>query len=565
MPIFPTNYTISDVTYSNVPKNIIVTSLHPTAVLLITPLAGYVVNNSEFSVPLPLPPNTTGVVFTQSGLNVICTVSFSPAFVMPASNVEIPICISGFAKLKNYNITGQINVTKTNATSSPANPNFNILSSFNSVVVAKTITLSANNNFYFPVEPTLEQTVGDASIFTITNTKVFNTNGNLLSKTFIISCTVPDYNSLSNIFEATAIAFAIPGTSSKIRNYILSDSDFPLSGGTAILTLYGDPSTPWNLSEQYDYPILQTGPADPATGVIPYGETAIGTIGPNGQSSILINISEFAINKIYSILLTPSTDLLGQTSPILLYQFDSIDIIYKVGSSVAFVNDGPKTNTGPGLSSPSVLADDGFFNDFNWEINANQGYTLELMRQPSIEDIANLNPAFNGNNLLQIYEISAEQEDEYKIKLNIKCGVQTYGRANMAALINLQRADEEGVLCIVGTGVGGSNIEISNNSNNATITNVKVGGQAVIISEGSFPVASGSAIAATYSVPSSSPYEIEVFTNNATSAPVTITSSLDPQNPFCGITSGSINCTSLNLSQGPSIAIFLGSDGGACQ
>jgi hypothetical protein len=138
----------------------------------------------------------------------------------------------------------------------------------------------------------------------------------------------------------------------------------------------------------------------------------------------------------------------------------------------------------------------------------------------------------------------------------------------LATLINLCFGTSEfDVCCDCDTPPTTATIQISNNNNNSstTISNVTVNGIDIIVTSGAFPVTNTTPVLGIYSVPSSSPYEITVYSNNATDAPVTITSSADLMNPFCLGTTGQLTCTTFDLSTGPSITIDLGSEGEACQ
>jgi hypothetical protein len=138
----------------------------------------------------------------------------------------------------------------------------------------------------------------------------------------------------------------------------------------------------------------------------------------------------------------------------------------------------------------------------------------------------------------------------------------------LATLINLCFGTSDfDVCCECDVAPTTANIQISNNSNNnsTTIDSVTINGTAIIVNSGAFPITNTTPVLGIYSVPSSAPYEITVYSSNSTNAPVTITSSGDPLNPFCLNTTGQLTCNTFDLSQGPSIVIDLGSDGEACQ
>ncbi len=91
-----TNYTVTSVVYTAV-SGTNVYSTNPTAVLTITPNEGYEVYAQDFSCTNTDLNYVATVVFTQDGNNVLCTVTFDNPFTMPASNVDLGLCISGNA------------------------------------------------------------------------------------------------------------------------------------------------------------------------------------------------------------------------------------------------------------------------------------------------------------------------------------------------------------------------------------------------------------------------------------------------------------------------------------
>lgn len=442
MSNFPTNYTISEVTYNNVPNGSTVSSLHPTAVLLITPLSGYTLDYSEFSVQY-LPPNTTSVVFTQSGLNIVCTVNFDPTFIMPANNVEIPLCINGMGELIEYSVSGSVYaVGDANVISTPGSGvavPFSNSAILNTTTIVYTGAFTCAPGYYMSVAPTLMQTSGNNSNFTITYNNTYNGNGLLIGRAYTITYLTPNYGNFNNNFSIAAASLEIYVPELGIVNYILSTNTFPLHGGIAALTLYGIEGSAWNLS--CIDPILQTGPIDPITGIIPYGTSTSGVIDSSGQILIQVSIGISSVEDSYSITLGGDiSPLFAQPNPILLYQFSEITITYRVEPTSYFIGDGDKTNVGYGLSSPNI-GDNGFINDFYWNITALADtplayYELILLQQPLTTSFNNLDPIFNGGNLLSIDSILATQTSGVSITLNVTGEVESYGISSMLTSIN---------------------------------------------------------------------------------------------------------------------------------
>jgi hypothetical protein len=71
------NYTFTNVQYT-IPEGTDVVSLYPTAQITIVPNSGYTANAADFSLDPSFSDNAVqSVVFTQDGLNVLCTVTFN--------------------------------------------------------------------------------------------------------------------------------------------------------------------------------------------------------------------------------------------------------------------------------------------------------------------------------------------------------------------------------------------------------------------------------------------------------------------------------------------------------
>ena len=84
------NYTVSQVTYS-VTAGTNVALQHATAILIISPLSGYVVVAEDFSWVNTTLANIDTVVFTQDGADVRCIVTFDNPFAMPVSYTHLTL------------------------------------------------------------------------------------------------------------------------------------------------------------------------------------------------------------------------------------------------------------------------------------------------------------------------------------------------------------------------------------------------------------------------------------------------------------------------------------------
>ena len=106
MPITINNYSFTPVTY-DVPEAHGISEEVGVATLTIIPNEGYTATASSFSLDASFSNQyVSTVTFTQSGLNVICSVTFLPGVIMPSSNVTIPLCIVGEGNVNALPISG---------------------------------------------------------------------------------------------------------------------------------------------------------------------------------------------------------------------------------------------------------------------------------------------------------------------------------------------------------------------------------------------------------------------------------------------------------------------------
>lgn len=136
MPITLNNYNFSNVSFE-VTEQTAIYDTQQTAVITIIPNAGYTVAASDFSLdPAFTDPAVNTVVFTQSGDNVLCTVTFVQGFLMPSENYLVDLCVTGEGVLAPVTISGTY--------SSVISPNITPTSQ-NNIVLAIQATLANMN------------------------------------------------------------------------------------------------------------------------------------------------------------------------------------------------------------------------------------------------------------------------------------------------------------------------------------------------------------------------------------------------------------------------------------
>jgi len=441
MPISFNNYTVTDVTINNLSEGDNVSSLYPSAVITLSPNMGYYLDASVFSL-IGTPNHIDYATFVQDGPNVICTLYFQAEFIMPAFNVDIPLCIDGSALLTNYTVDGTVdNRFPVNCAYDYVYDSFPVNANYNTYNLCWTASLTADAGFYFETIPEITQTAGNTGIFTIEYNDVFDVEDRLITRSFGIYCTVPNGNSIGNAFLLRGVASEIFVPVEEITGYLIDSSAIPEFGASRTLTIFGSVDTPWVLN--CADPILQTGPADPITGLIPYGTSVSGTISSTGSSLLLVNIDAVTVNTVYSIVLLADLSVgFSQPLPIILNQYVNTIITYTTSPYALFVNNGDKYNTGAAYSNP-LPGMDGYNNIFNWEIFGNaleNDYGIILISQPLPSDFSNLDPVFNGGSSIGINSITAEQTSPGFIEMQITGAVGTYGVSDMITVLDLTKS-----------------------------------------------------------------------------------------------------------------------------
>ncbi len=193
MPSF-NNYTFSNIQYT-VPEGINVSTLYPTAQITIAPNSGYTATAADFSLDPSFSDNAVqSVVFTQDGLNVLCTVTFDTGFVMPSGNYTIPLCVVGEGVVGEITIGGTIsanvgsNITgDTNESNTPYT---------NSGAVGETELLLTRSytaaSGYYLTSTGLQVVEGNASNYNIVQGPTYDVDGNLTGISYAVNYTYPN-------------------------------------------------------------------------------------------------------------------------------------------------------------------------------------------------------------------------------------------------------------------------------------------------------------------------------------------------------------------------------------
>ena len=424
------NFSVQSVNFE-VPQGDTISSVQPTAVLTLVPDAGYQINANDFSY-VSGPSQVTGAVFTQSGNNVICTVTFDTNYVMPGNDVEIPICIAGNATLLQYSLSGVVElIAGSNITPSSGNTAYSATGENGETVQAFTFTVSANNGYFFPSAPQGAITTGVVADYSITSSNVYDSNGNLTSVTFTGNYTFGSNNVTGDVFTIIANVKEIPVLVREITSYTIDTSNLPGNFSTTRnMKIYGNPGALFSL-----------------TVVNEDGTSILGSILSNvvmpqsGVYSFNIIFPAVTDNDHYDFVLTgdlaatfdtPS----GQPSTFTINQYLDITVSYGL------------TSTNPNLSLPSNISytyhpleeleagDSNYAFQLIFEVTS--GSEIEVDTPPLPSDFSNTDPLNNGGTDIDIESVITElSANSQTLTITVDGFVLETGVDNVLSQLNL--------------------------------------------------------------------------------------------------------------------------------
>ena len=317
MPSF-NNYTFTNIQYT-IPEGSNVSILYPTAQITIVPNSGYTANAADFSLDPSFSDNAVqSVVFTQDGLNVLCTVTFDTGFVMPSGNYTIPLCVVGEGTVVNINVAGLVyssvgeNISGDGPETGTA---FSNSGSLGQTELLLTRTYNADAGYYWETSnyPTINITQGNQANYNIVQTPTY-AGDDLTGISYAVNYTYPTQDNLQE-----RIAINVPGVS---LIYVAPQYITSYSGLPSTVSGYGQEVNGWRIYGS-------EGASVTATLVSPNHSAVIcsDTIGSSGfiSADILfpdINLScNGFCNEVYTITLTGDLDpAFAQPNPITVYQ-----------------------------------------------------------------------------------------------------------------------------------------------------------------------------------------------------------------------------------------------------
>ena len=289
------NFTVNIVTFIET-AGLDWTISNPSVVLLLTPNLGYNLTASNFSATAPLPSNVSSVVFSQNGNNVNCTVTYISPSVMPANDVLIAVCASGFAEENLISVSGIIKNCGISNVSQPTNLPLAYTGSgvFGGTATVSVTTVTAIANYYFEIEPVLSLSIGILSNYTITSAKTFNAANQLIQIAFTVVYNFPQTNVSGDEICLTANAEAIytPAVCINSYNFPLLSPTILAGGQTNAYTLNGIVGASYN--------VLLVNSA----GTILLSE--VGVLDASGVKTITLVFPATTVNEIYTLTTTGS-------------------------------------------------------------------------------------------------------------------------------------------------------------------------------------------------------------------------------------------------------------------
>jgi hypothetical protein len=241
------DYTFSDVQFT-VPENSFISDISPTAVITISPLAGYTATAADFSTTSPLPDYVQSVAFTQDGENVLCTVTFVSNAIMPSSNVTIPLCVIGSADIAKITIAGTFIANVGSNVTGDASGSYSDSGAFGETELMLTKTYTADSGYKL-TSTGMQVVVGNQNNYSIEQTPTYDIDGNLTSIAYSAYYTYPNQSVAGDklaIFQVSAQEIFVKPQ--YVTNYQFPHSSVSGSGATLIYYVYGQEGATFSLN-----------------------------------------------------------------------------------------------------------------------------------------------------------------------------------------------------------------------------------------------------------------------------------------------------------------------------
>lgn len=388
------NFSVASVEFS-VDSGTNIAATQSTATLTLIPDEGFTITASDFSYTSG-PSQVDSVTFAQSGNNVIATVTFATDAIMPSSDLNIPLCISGDSGLVSFSLAGNIEViASSNVTPTSGNIAYTATGNYGDEVEVFSQTISANSNYYFPNEPTGNLTSGNSSQYEFTTSKTVDNAGLITSKTFTGIYTFSNNNVTGDVFTIVADAVAIPSITREITNYSINKTNIDPDGETRTMVIYGVEGAQFSL----------TAVNEDGTSVLTAPLTNI-TIPGSGSYSFNIVFPSVTDTDDYDFVLTGDlASPFPQDTTFTINQY--VDITLGFGLTTTDSNITVPSNYNIVYAANNVLSSTDLNYNFTATLTATSTSTLAETTAPQISDLTNLDSATNGGTDVTISSVTS--------------------------------------------------------------------------------------------------------------------------------------------------------------
>lgn len=388
------NFSVASVEFS-VDSGTNIAATQSTATLTLIPDEGFTITASDFSYTSG-PSQVDSVTFAQSGNNVIATVTFANDAIMPSSDLNIPLCISGDSGLVSFSLAGNIEViASSNVTPTSGNIAYTATGNYGDEVEVFSQTISADSNYYFPNEPTGNLTSGNSSQYEFTTSKTVDNAGLITSKTFTGVYTFGNNNVTGDVFTIVADAVAIPSITREITNYSINKTNIDPDGETRTMVIYGVEGAQFSL----------TAVNEDGTSVLTAPLTNI-TIPGSGSYSFNIVFPSVTDTDDYDFVLTG--DLASPFPQDTIFTINQyVDITLGFGLATTDSNITVPSNYNIVYAANNVLSSTDLNYNFTATLTATSTSTLAETTAPQISDLTNLDSATNGGTDVTISSVTS--------------------------------------------------------------------------------------------------------------------------------------------------------------
>lgn len=420
------NFSVASVEFG-VTQGTNIADTQSTAVLTLIPDEGFTLTAADFSYTSG-PSEVQSVSFSQSGNNVLATVTFAAGASMPASDLDIPICIAGESGLVQYTLSGIVEtIASSNVTPASGNTSFSISGNVGDDVQAFSHTVTAGSGYYFPVSPSGNLTTGNADNYSFTTSEATNDELQITGKTFTGVYTFPAANIANNVFTVVADAVEIPIIIREITSYTINTSNINPAGETRAMTVFGVEGAQFSLTVFNEDPTSTHSVTNQ-------------TIPATGSYSFNIIFPSVSDTDQYDFTLTGDlASPFAQDTTFSINQYVDISVQFGLTATGDLASD----LTLPTNYSITYAADNTLVStDLNYEFTATllttSTSTISENTAPLITDLTNLDSSTNGGTDITISSLtSSVAADGLSYTITISGNTNETGTLDVLSTLNL--------------------------------------------------------------------------------------------------------------------------------